>query len=397
MRFLTLVFEKDREKEYMRHSKVALQAADNVLQWHIVDGLLQNLGPDQVTILNSVPAGNYPKANSQIVFPEEDREYLGARLHNVGFWNLPFFKPVIRFFSYVKALTKTHDHADNALLVYGLYLPQLLAIRRAKRKCPLDVCVVIDDLPAQFGIITGNKLKVFLKTLVGKWVLSILNDPKTVDRFVLLSEHMKEALELKGRPYCVMEGIANPVPLEPVAPQDKKIIFYAGTLNKRFGITTLLDAFSQIKDEDYALWICGDGNAREQVEAAARQDARIRYYGFVSKSEADRLRNSATVLVNPRSNEGAYTRYSFPSKTIEYLLAEKPVVMYKLDGIPSDYDPWLYYIPENTPESMAQVLQQVCRSDGTQLCQHARQARQWVLTHKNPTVQVKRILELYNK
>lgn len=396
MRFLTLVYEKDREKEYLNNSKVALQVADNVLQWNLAQGLLENLGADAWELVNSVPVGSWPKANRQIAFPTEERSYQGVRLHNIGFCNLPLLKPVSRFFSYVRLLRQKHPHSDK-VLVYGLYLPQLLALRCIKKQRPLDVCVVIDDLPAQFGIVTGNPVKVFLKTWLGKRVLALLNDPKTVDRFVLLSEHMTDALDLQGRPYCVMEGVANPMALEDAVPQNKKIIFYAGTLNKQFGILTLLEAFRQIKSEEYALWICGDGDARGQVEAAAEKDSRIRYYGFVPKAEADRLRNMATVLVNPRSNEGAYTRYSFPSKTIEYLLAEKPVVMYQLDGIPADYDPWLHYIPENTPEAMAKMLQQVCEGDPETRREHAQQARQWVISHKNPTAQVKRILELFDR
>lgn len=396
MRFLTLVYEKDREKEYLNNSKVALQVADNVLQWNLAQGLLENLGADAWELVNSVPVGSWPKANRQILFSTEQRSYQGVRLHNIGFCNLPLLKPVSRFFSYVRLLGQKHPHSDKVLL-YGLYLPQLLALRWVKKRRRLDVCVVIDDLPAQFGIVTGNKLKVFLKTWLGKQVLALLNDPKTVNRFVLLSQHMTDALELQGRPYCVVEGVANPVALEEAVPQDKKIIFYAGTLNKQFGILTLLEAFRQIESEEYALWICGDGDARAQVEAAAEKDSRIRYYGFVGKAEADRLRNMATVLVNPRSNEGAYTRYSFPSKTIEYLLAGKPVVMYQLDGIPADYDPWLHYIPENTPESMAKLLQQVCESDPEIRCAHAQQARQWVISHKNPAAQTKKILDLFDK
>ena len=395
MRILSLVYEKEREKEYIHHSKVALQAADNVLQWNIVDGLLQNLGPEQVHLINSVPMGNFPKSNRKIVFRSEERRYGDARLQNIGFLNLPLLKPIIRFCAYTKELKRYRT--DNKVLVYGLYLPQLLALRRAKRKRPLNVCLIIDDLPAQFGIVSGSRLKIFLKTLVGKWTLSLLNDPKIVDRFVLLTEHMKEALDLQGRPYCVMEGIANPVPLEPAECQDKRIIYYAGTLNEKFGIATLLDAFARIRGEEYELWICGDGDARNKVETAAQADPRIRYFGFVSKAEADRLRNSAAVLVNPRCNEGAYTRYSFPSKTIEYLLAAKPVVMYKLDGIPDEYDTWLHYFSDNSPECMAQLLQQVCGGDTNRNTARARQAREWVLTQKNPIIQVKRILDLYDR
>ena len=53
----------------------------------------------------------------------------------------------------------------------------------------------------------------------------------------------------------------------------------------------------------------------------------------------------ADVLVNPRPNNEEYTKYSFPSKNIEYLMTGKPVVAYMLDGMPAHYKKFLYEIP----------------------------------------------------
>ena len=56
----------------------------------------------------------------------------------------------------------------------------------------------------------------------------------------------------------------------------------------------------------------------------------------------------ADVLVNPRPNEGEYTKYSFPSKNIEYLLSGNPVVGYMLSGMPEDYRRFVYEISPNS-------------------------------------------------
>ena len=42
--------------------------------------------------------------------------------------------------------------------------------------------------------------------------------------------------------------------------------------------------------------------------------------------------------MNPRSADAEYTKYSFPSKTIEYLATGVPVVMNRLPGIPEEYE-----------------------------------------------------------
>ena len=57
--------------------------------------------------------------------------------------------------------------------------------------------------------------------------------------------------------------------------------------------------------------------------------------------------------VNPRPGAADFTRYSFPSKTLEYLDAGKPVLAYRNDGIPPEYDEHLLYISDPGPVAMA--------------------------------------------
>ena len=57
--------------------------------------------------------------------------------------------------------------------------------------------------------------------------------------------------------------------------------------------------------------------------------------------------SSAAVLVNPRPNNEEYTKYSFPSKDIEYLLSGKPTVAFLLDGMPKCYQDFLYVVDQN--------------------------------------------------
>src|SRR5690606_28854588 len=101
--------------------------------------------------------------------------------------------------------------------------------------------------------------------------------------------------------------------------EEFKTILYTGTLAKRYGIVHLLEAFALIKDQDYRLWICGDGDARDEVNEKVRMDPRITYFSQISRERVLKFQKKATVLVNPRKSEGEFTKYSFPSKTMEYL------------------------------------------------------------------------------
>lgn len=399
MLVMTLVYEPEHEKEYLTYSKVGLQAADNVFQWNMIEGLRENIGENSIKICNSVPVGSYPWANRKLFYKGSTKQTDGILIHNVGFLNIPIIKPISRFFSFVHELLSV-PKCDNRVLAYGLYLPQLLAFyvcRHIFHKS-LDITLVIDDLPAQYGIIHGNRIAKKIKTVIGNLELVILNDRNVISHYVLLTEHMLDAIKLNGRNYSVVEGIAKSKyiseKVSPAALWDKKIVFYAGTLDKQFGIDLMLDAFSQIKGNEYEFWICGNGGARERVEQMQQMDSRIRYFGFVDKQRADTLMCQASVLINPRPNDAAFTRYSFPSKTIEYMLTGIPVLMYKLDGIPKEYDQYLSFITEATAESIVAGIEEICGLKYNQYLKTSQESADWVRKNKNPKAQMRKVLAL---
>ena len=98
---------------------------------------------------------------------------------------------------------------------------------------------------------------------------------------------------------------------------------YTGKLNACFGAKKLVDAFCMLPEPNYRLVLCGRGDCEEYIKEKAAADSRILYLGQVTADVAGEHIRKADVLVNPRPNEGEYTKYSFPSKNIEYLLSGK--------------------------------------------------------------------------
>ena len=84
------------------------------------------------------------------------------------------------------------------------------------------------------------------------------------------------------------------------------------------------------------------------------------YGGFKNHSSGASIAGKGTgihficaVLVNPRPNNEEYTKYSFPSKDIEYLSSGKPTVAFLLDGMPKCYQDFLYVVDPNRDISCA--------------------------------------------
>jgi glycosyltransferase involved in cell wall biosynthesis len=141
------------------------------------------------------------------------------------------------------------------------------------------------------------------------------------------------------------------------------------------------------------LIICGIGDSEEEICKAADNDTRIDFRGQLPRQEVLQLQREATVLVNPRQNDETFTRYSFPSKTMEYLASGVPVVAYKLDGIPDEYDKYLTYPTGETAQDLAKALEGVCALDVATWERVGQAGREFVLNYKNQEIQAKRILD----
>ena len=160
-------------------------------------------------------------------------------------------------------------------------------------------------------------------------------------------------------------------------------IFYTGTLHEKFGVMNLVRAFRTIHSENYELVICGVGDSEEAIKAAAEEDSRIHFLGKLPRDQVLEWQSKATVLVNPRQNNEEFTKYSFPSKTMEYLSSGVPLVAYKLDGIPDEYDPFIHYVKDDSIECLADTLKSVCEMSDSDRAAIGQTGREFVLKEKN--------------
>ena len=63
----------------------------------------------------------------------------------------------------------------------------------------------------------------------------------------------------------------------------ENIVMYAGTLDKKYGIDTLVQAFERINNPKYNLYIYGDGDYKEELVKKAKMNSNIKYRRNCSK------------------------------------------------------------------------------------------------------------------
>jgi glycosyltransferase involved in cell wall biosynthesis len=308
---------------------------------------------------------------------------------------VPIYKYYSRYFNVKKVLKNILQNDNEVIIIYALHIPFIKAAVDLKIKNPsIKICLIVPDLP-EFMSDNKNFIFKFLKNKEIKILNSLL---LKVDSFVLLSDYMYEPLLVGKRPWVRVEGIfCSKDNFEIVKKEDFKTILYTGTLAKRYGILNLLEAFAMIKDEKYRLWICGDGDVKNEINKRAKSDFRITNFGQISREEVLILQKKATVLVNPRTSEGDYTKYSFPSKTMEYLASGTPCILNRLGGIPDEYFEYCFISKDETIMGLYETIIKVCEKDQSELNEFGNKAKKFINENKSPKKQCEKIYKMLIK
>ena len=116
---------------------------------------------------------------------------------------------------------------------------------------------------------------------------------------------------------------------------------------------------------------------------------------MVTHEKATELQANAYALINPRRNEGEYTKYSFPSKTMEYLSTGLPVIAYMLDGMPEEYREVIICPKDNSISSLSDTIKEVLLYDSTRRKRIFNKSAEFIGTRKTPQAQVQKMIQLF--
>ena len=103
------------------------------------------------------------------------------------------------------------------------------------------------------------------------------------------------------------------------------------------------------------------------------------------------------VLIDGQKVSEEYTKYSFPSKNMEYMVSGTPVLTTKLSGMPKDYYQYVYFIENETVAGIQDVLNNLMNLPENELIQKGIEARNFILNNKNNVIQTKKIIKTIEK
>jgi glycosyltransferase involved in cell wall biosynthesis len=363
----------------------------------LVEGLVKNSSFCQVEVLSSLPVS--PAGHKKIFWNLPDELWSGVRFRYVPFVNLPIIKHFFVFcITFFKVSLWCFLNRNNQKIVVCDIL-NVSIVWSAFIACKLfkqPMAVIVTDLPVFLAEMPSKQSIVKKKYL--KITTFILH---RFDYYIGLTEQMNEVVNPFGKPFLVMEGLVDSEIMNKeksvIVKKNKRVLLYAGGIYEKYGVKNLIEAFVGLKANDVELHIYGSGDLEKEMHNYCKLDNRILYFGVVSNSiVVDRL-DEATILINPRPTTEEFTKFSFPSKNMEYMVSGTPLLTTKLPGMPSEYNDYVYLFEDESVKGMRSTLEQLLSKQDEQLKFFGNKAHLFVLYHKSNVIQAKKIIDFLLK
>lgn len=383
------------------YSKLDIKPGLQAQKYHrlLVEGFQQNEDIN-ITMLSAIPMSR--NISKQIFFKAKDEYINGSKFEYIPFINLPIIRQVTLFiYSFKYTLNWGRKNKNSVIICDILNVSIAYASCLAAKILKMKNIGIVTDVPGyladnskrKFGIVKRqvNKLKVKINTLIMNRFSS----------YVFLTEQMNELINKDNKNYVVIEGqvdiamkfIDNDINKK----HKKKVCIYAGSLKKIYGIGNLVEAFINANIENSELHIYGSGNFEDELSKLCNEFENVKYFGVKDNEFIVNEELKATLLINPRPTNEEYTKYSFPSKNMEYMVSGTPILTTKLPGMPKEYNDYVYLIENESVEGLTNTIRNVLNISEYELHEKGIKAKEFVLCKKNNIEQSKKIINMANK
>lgn len=318
--------------------------------------------------------------------------------HYTCVWNFPVIKSIFAKISVsraLKKLIKKYKGRNIKIICDPLLMEGLIPTIKIGKQHRITTVGFLTDMPGFSD--EFDKMSIFKKLLYGIYNNKINKYIGKLDKYVLLTENMSCVAE--GKPWLLIDCIVDEEMIRNIKPMPREDgvphIIYAGKLHREFGMDLLAEAIPLVESK-CIFDIYGDGNYIDELRKLSNERANVRLHGIVPLNDVLSAELSATLLINPRMSIGEFTKYSFPSKTGEYMLSGTPIVMFRLPGISSQYEDYIRFADFETALSLARCIDGVLNMSAESRSGMGIKAKNFVIENKNSTNQAKRVIDFIN-
>lgn len=362
----------------------------------IVEGLSMHKESCYITTLSVIPVNT---ASHKKRFWNLSPEIIkNVRYNYVPMINLAIIKNIIVFlytFFKISFWNLFTDKSEKLIICDVLNLSQSAAALLACKITNKNIIAIITDLPNML-VANSSGLKSKKNNLYKRLNSKLLSK---FSGYILLTEQMNKVVNLYHKPFIIMEGLVD-ISMKTThntleTKSSKRILLYAGGIYERYGIKKLIKAFMLLEADDLLLQIYGSGEMAENMPYYCNLDHRIKYFGIVPNDAVVKEQLSATLLINPRPTSEEFTKYSFPSKNMEYMASGTPLVTTLLPGMPKEYLKYVYLFEDESVEGMYETLNFILSKQKEELHYFGSKAKDFVLNNKSNFIQSLRLINFF--
>ena len=338
------------------------------------------------------------KYTSKFWFTRKREVESGIDYSYIPFVNIPILRHLfLSIFSFFYVLIWGIGNKEKKVIVCdGLNVSTCIGALIATKINRIQSVAIVTHL---YGLMVSEK-RTYFNAIISKFANFLHNRyVSSFDKYVLLTECMSDVVNPRRKPYLVMEAICdtnvdNQITTSIIAKEYPRTIIYAGGLYEEYGVGKLVESFLKAELPNVVLKLYGSGPYVQKLEKICEMYSHIKYMGVKPNSIVIEDEMRASLLVNPRPTCEEFTKYSFPSKNIEYMSTGTYVLTTRLPGMPVEYYPYVFLIEDESVEGYANALKRVFQKSEKELNELGKQAKKFVLDNKNNTLQAGRIIDL---
>lgn len=366
---------------------VDVKPAQQVQKYHrlMAEGLAANENVDVIAI-GAPPLSR--AITKKVFFRETKLSEGGVAYGSPRLINIPILLQLSLFFgTFTHVRRACRLNKNNAVVCDILNVSMVAAALLAAKLAGAKTVGIVTDLPG------------FVKTRTSGLISAITNFLLSqFSHYVLLTEQMNAVVNKKKRPYVVVEGQADIRMKERENDLQHKtpgyLCMYAGSLNRANGIEILVAAFMEADISGAKLQIYGSGDYENQLKEMCKKNDNIKFDGAVSNEIVVEKQLKAALLVNPLPTNQEFTKYSFPSKTLECMVSGTPLLTTKLPGMPAEYYPYVYLLEDETVSGLKKALRDLLCKPVEELHEKGILAKAFILEQKNNIAQARKIVDM---
>lgn len=262
-----------------------------------------------------------------------DLDYFSYEYPEGSLWNkfrIPKVKNIIYGIAQIRALRKflkkspktcVHIHTSRKVL----FFKDVLLANAIHNICKGPILMTIH---------VGDLETVFHNKYTRKFLIWLMN--KSIDNVLFLSEHMRQQFISAGLNKKQTTVLYNFFNIAPLAPEDKlqnpnPRLIYLGSINREKGIVEMLTALNNV-GKNFHLDLCGtviEPDLQPEFDRLVNAlGEKVKFHGYVGKTEKERLLKQADILILPSYREG------LPISVIEALATSCALIVTPVGAIP---------------------------------------------------------------